>query len=71
MILAVVTFLVAVAVSAALTPLVGRAARHFGLLNHALSSRKVHGTPVPRLGGLAIIAAVAAPLALARCSIPA
>jgi UDP-GlcNAc:undecaprenyl-phosphate GlcNAc-1-phosphate transferase len=33
-----------------------------GAVDHALSSRKVHGNPTPRLGGLAIAAAFYAPL---------
>jgi UDP-GlcNAc:undecaprenyl-phosphate GlcNAc-1-phosphate transferase len=44
------------------TPGVRAAARRLGVLDHALSSRKVHGRPVPRLGGLAIVAAFYAPL---------
>jgi UDP-GlcNAc:undecaprenyl-phosphate GlcNAc-1-phosphate transferase len=59
---ATVAFAASVATSAALTPLVRSAARRWGFLDHALSSRKVHGKPVPRLGGVAIVAAFFAPL---------
>ncbi|HZZ86324.1 MAG TPA: MraY family glycosyltransferase [Anaeromyxobacteraceae bacterium] len=45
-----------------LTPLVRSAAHRFGVLDHALSSRKVHGKPIPRLGGIAIVAAFYVPL---------
>jgi UDP-GlcNAc:undecaprenyl-phosphate GlcNAc-1-phosphate transferase len=44
------------------TPLVRNAAARLGALDHALSARKVHGRPVPRLGGIAIVAAFFAPL---------
>jgi UDP-GlcNAc:undecaprenyl-phosphate/decaprenyl-phosphate GlcNAc-1-phosphate transferase len=37
-------------------------ALRLGLLDHALTSRKVHGRPIPRLGGVAIVAAFYAPL---------
>lgn len=33
-----------------------------GVLDHALSSRKVHGRPIPRMGGIAIVLAFLAPL---------
>jgi UDP-GlcNAc:undecaprenyl-phosphate GlcNAc-1-phosphate transferase len=45
-----------------LTPIVRRLAHRFGLLDHALSARKIHGRPVPRLGGIAIVIAFYAPL---------
>src|SRR5512140_2742917 len=38
-------------------------AHRWGFLDHALSSRKVHGKPIPRLGGVAIVFAFFAPLA--------
>lgn len=41
--------------AACLTPAVRRFALHRGFLDHALSARKVHGQPVPRLGGIAIV----------------
>ncbi len=55
-------FLAATVASGALTPLVRKLARRYGALDHALTSRKVHGKPIPRLGGLAIVAAFYAPL---------
>src|SRR5512139_1893006 len=48
---------------AALTPVIRDAALRSGLLDHGLSSRKVHGKAIPRLGGLAIVVAFLAPLA--------
>ena len=60
---AAVAFVSAVLVGAALTPLVREAALRSGLLDHGLSSRKVHGKAIPRLGGLAIVVAFFAPLA--------
>jgi UDP-GlcNAc:undecaprenyl-phosphate GlcNAc-1-phosphate transferase len=59
---ATVAFAASVATSAALTPLVRGLARRWGFLDHALSSRKIHGKPIPRLGGVAIAAAFFAPL---------
>src|SRR5512142_2743430 len=58
-----VAFVTATATAAALTPVVRHLARRWGLLDHALSSRKVHGKPIPRLGGVAIVCAFLAPLA--------
>jgi UDP-GlcNAc:undecaprenyl-phosphate GlcNAc-1-phosphate transferase len=45
-----------------LTPVVRRLAHRYGVLDHALTSRKVHGRPIPRLGGIAIVLAFYAPL---------
>ncbi len=59
---ATVAFLLSVLVGAVLTPLVRGLARRLELLDHALSSRKVHGRPVPRLGGVAIVTAFFAPI---------
>ncbi len=55
-------FAVSLAVGAALTPLAGMLARRWGALDHALSSRKIHGRPVPRTGGIAIVAAFFLPV---------
>ena len=60
---AAVAFLLSTAVAAGLTPLLRAFARQRGLLDHALTARKIHGRPVPRLGGLAIVAAFYAPIA--------
>ena len=46
-----------------LTPVVRQIAHRFGALDHALTSRKIHGGPIPRLGGVAIVLAFYAPLA--------
>ncbi len=57
-----VAFVLSAACGAVLTPLVRRVALRLGALDHALTSRKIHGRPVPRLGGLAIVVAFYAPL---------
>ncbi len=59
---AAVAFLLSAAVAAIATPIVRRIAVHFGLLDRARDSRRVHGHPVPRLGGLAIMAGFYTPL---------
>ncbi|MBO9370796.1 MAG: undecaprenyl/decaprenyl-phosphate alpha-N-acetylglucosaminyl 1-phosphate transferase, partial [Chloroflexi bacterium] len=54
----------ALVLSIALTPLARYLAPHLGVIDHP-SARKVHRTPVPRLGGVAIyLAVLAAALAL-------
>jgi len=58
-------------VSAALTPAVRRWANRIGLLDEP-SPRKVHNIPMPRGGGLAIVAGTLAPIAagvLLACAI--
>jgi UDP-GlcNAc:undecaprenyl-phosphate GlcNAc-1-phosphate transferase len=62
MLTALTAFIIAALAAAVLTPVVRELAARRGLLDHALSSRQVHGRPVPRLGGLAIVAAFYAPL---------
>jgi UDP-GlcNAc:undecaprenyl-phosphate GlcNAc-1-phosphate transferase len=57
-----VAFLAAILTGAALTPLVRALAHRRGVLDHALTSRKLHGRPIPRLGGIAIVLAFYAPL---------
>jgi len=59
---AAVAFVAAALVAAILTPLVRALAHRRGWLDHALSARKVHGKPVPRLGGIAIVLAFYAPI---------
>lgn len=59
---AIVAFLSSALTGAVLTPLVRAAARRRNLLDHALSSRKAHGKPIPRLGGVAIVLAFYVPL---------
>ena len=60
---AAVAFILSIVCGTILTPLVRRLAHRKGLLDHALSSRKIHGQPVPRLGGIAIVLAFYTPLA--------
>jgi UDP-GlcNAc:undecaprenyl-phosphate/decaprenyl-phosphate GlcNAc-1-phosphate transferase len=62
MITAAVAFFLSVLCATILTPLVRRLAHRFGALDHAHSSRKIHGKPIPRLGGIAIVVAFFAPL---------
>ncbi len=57
-----VAFVTATAAAAVLTPVVRGLARRWGLYDHALSSRKLHGKPVPRLGGVAIVVAFFVPI---------
>ncbi len=59
---AVVAFILSMLCGIILTPIVRRLAHRAGLLDHALSPRKIHGRPVPRLGGIAIVIAFYAPL---------
>jgi UDP-GlcNAc:undecaprenyl-phosphate GlcNAc-1-phosphate transferase len=57
-----VVFAMAALAAAGLTPAVHRFASWRGAYDQAGSSRKVHGRPVPRLGGVAIYAAFAVTL---------
>src|SRR6185295_14673932 len=57
-----VAFLLSVICGGILTPIVRHLANRFGLFDHARSSRKIHGKPIPRLGGIAIVIAFYAPL---------
>ncbi len=57
-----VAFLAATLTGAMLTPFIRAVAHRRGFLDHALTSRKQHGRPIPRLGGIAIVAAFYAPL---------
>jgi UDP-GlcNAc:undecaprenyl-phosphate GlcNAc-1-phosphate transferase len=45
-----------------LTPAVRALAHRSGALDHALTTRKIHDRPIPRLGGIAIVLAFFAPL---------
>ena len=60
---AIAAFILSMLCGTILTPLVRRLAHRFGALDHARSSRKIHGKPIPRLGGIAIVIAFYAPLA--------
>ena len=55
-------FLAACLVSALLTPLIAWLARYKGWLDLPTEARKVHRQPVPRLGGVAVVAAFMTPL---------
>jgi UDP-GlcNAc:undecaprenyl-phosphate GlcNAc-1-phosphate transferase len=58
-----VAFLISIGFSTALVPVVKSIARRHRLFDRNQSSRKIHATSVPRLGGVAIVAAFYAPLA--------
>jgi len=55
-------FLISLVLAAALTPLVRAFAIARGWFDFGLEARKVHGRPIPRLGGLAMVVAFYAPL---------
>ncbi len=57
-----VAFVLACLVAVVLTPLVRRFALKHRLFDDHVSARKIHGRPIPRLGGLAIAAGFYAPL---------
>ena len=59
---AAVAFVLACLVAALLTPLLRRFALRHRLFDDHVSARKVHGRPIPRLGGLAIATGFYAPL---------
>jgi UDP-GlcNAc:undecaprenyl-phosphate GlcNAc-1-phosphate transferase len=59
---AAVALILSTACAAILTPLIRRWALRLNLLDHALTARKIHGRPIPRLGGIAIVIAFYAPL---------
>lgn len=49
-----VALVISAATSAFVTPLVSRLARHVGMLDEVTDERRVHETPTPRLGGIAV-----------------
>jgi UDP-GlcNAc:undecaprenyl-phosphate GlcNAc-1-phosphate transferase len=59
---AALAFIISMLCGTFLTPFVRRLAHRFGALDHARSSRKIHGHPIPRLGGIAIVVAFYVPL---------
>jgi UDP-GlcNAc:undecaprenyl-phosphate GlcNAc-1-phosphate transferase len=59
---AAVAFLSSTLTAAILTPVARWLAHRWEVLDHALSSRKIHDRPIPRLGGIAIVLAFYAPL---------
>lgn len=58
-----VAFLLAISVSATLTPVVTFIAHKMNWLDRPTEARKVHRVPVPRLGGVAVVIAFLAPVA--------
>lgn len=50
-------FLSSTVFAALMTPVVRLFAVRFDVLDHALTARKIHGRPLPRLGGIAIVSA--------------
>ena len=58
-----VAFLLALGLSTSLIPVVKSLARRYRLFDRNQSSRKIHASPIPRLGGVAIVLAFYAPLA--------
>jgi UDP-GlcNAc:undecaprenyl-phosphate GlcNAc-1-phosphate transferase len=58
-----VTFLLSLMVGAALTLVVRHFAHRLGWVDRIASSRKIHAKPIPRLGGIAVVAGFFTPLA--------
>ncbi len=56
------SFLLSLVCAAALTPVLRALAFKRGWLDHGLEARKIHGRPIPRLGGVAIVLGFFAPL---------
>lgn len=59
---AVAAFILAMLLAGLLTPHLRRFAEAHGLLDHPNGSRRIHGRAIPRIGGVAIVAAFYAPL---------
>src|SRR5271167_1364605 len=53
----VLPFLLAMVVTMILLPVLGRAAARWGIVD-APGARKVHSVPIPRIGGIAMLAGV-------------
>jgi UDP-GlcNAc:undecaprenyl-phosphate/decaprenyl-phosphate GlcNAc-1-phosphate transferase len=53
-------FVMALVIVLALTPLTGRLAHRLGAIDDARDRPRIHDAPIPRIGGLAIAAAIAA-----------
>lgn len=62
MITCTIAFLISLGLASLFTPLIRNLAHRHGWLDHARSTRKVHQKPIPRLGGVAMVAAFYAPL---------
>src|SRR5687767_15075168 len=58
-------FVSAIAIVFALTPVVERFAHSVGALDEPTDRPRVHSRPVPRIGGLAIVAGISIPAAIA------
>jgi len=56
------TFVLSLLGAAALTPAVRHLAHSIGAIDRALSSRRIHSGPIPRLGGVAIVLAFYLPV---------
>ena len=59
------TFAAALVAALAITPIVRRLAFRYGMLDHPGEHRKVHRTPVPRLGGVGMVIAFGVGIAVA------
>jgi UDP-GlcNAc:undecaprenyl-phosphate GlcNAc-1-phosphate transferase len=59
---AIAAFLLALMIAALLTPNLRRFAEARGLLDNPKDSRRIHSRGIPRIGGLAIVAAFYGPL---------
>jgi len=57
-----VAFLLSLMVGTVMTVVVRHFAHRYGWMDQALSSRKIHSRPIPRLGGVAILCGFFAPL---------
>jgi UDP-GlcNAc:undecaprenyl-phosphate/decaprenyl-phosphate GlcNAc-1-phosphate transferase len=57
-----IAFAAATATGLVLTPIIRSLAHRWGFLDHALTTRKIHEKPIPRLGGVAIVIAFFVPL---------
>jgi UDP-GlcNAc:undecaprenyl-phosphate/decaprenyl-phosphate GlcNAc-1-phosphate transferase len=62
MVTAATAFGLSLTCGAVFTPYVIRLARRMNAIDHAGSSRKIHTAPIPRLGGIAIVAAFFVPV---------
>lgn len=62
--IAAISFAMSLIVALSLTPFVRAFANRWGFVDHVGASRKIHSSPIPRLGGIAIIAAFFAPIAV-------
>ncbi|WP_050727169.1 glycosyltransferase family 4 protein [Vulgatibacter incomptus] len=59
---AAVAFGLSLGIAAVLTPVIRQLALRWGFVDHVSSARKIHARPIPRLGGVAIVAAFFTPL---------